>query len=460
MVRGAIGRFALNSAAMRIRAARLLIPVVLLLLVVAFVLIWRARSQPVYGPAVALCPGPDRYGYTCEGAAAYAYIDATTPVELFADDAVTRLELPFPFPFYGATYDELQAGSNGNLQFTTRNPLYPVTCLAPAVGLGDAIAPYWADLDLTTQGALETAVVGEAPARVFVVEWDNVPIYGNDIDDRVTFEAQLFESGDIVFLYEDPTTVAGGHGGAAVVGIQSERQGLSLSYSCRQPTLPAPGGLRLAHPAEPNPRPTEPEDGPAAAAPALTAPQAKGPAADLITALEANGPAALASLRSRWLGERPARAFVWQAADVTGDAGEEVVAVWSGGPDAPELAQVAVMSMAEGTPAVLLDRRLATRAEGFAAVAPAGVADLTGDGLADVVLRDAATGATWVLSAASDRGAAAGALALLDVPGRCGGGLVVRDTDGDGRPELIRDGCEPPGRLRVIWDGAAFVPVP
>ena len=93
------------------------------------------------------------------------------------------------------------------------------------------------------------------------------------------------------------------------------------------------------------------------------------------------------------------------------------------------------------------------------------VADLTGDGRADVVLRDKATGATWVLSTATDRGAAAdggaaaGAPALLDVPGRCGGGLVGRDTDGDDRPELIRDGCETPGRLRVVWDGAAFVNV-
>ena len=438
---------------MRIRAARLLIPLVLLALVaIAFVLIWRARSQPVYGPAVALCPGPDRYGYTCEGAAAYAYVDATTPVELFADDAVARLELPFPFPFYGATYDEVNAGSNGNLQFTTRSPLYPASCLAPAVGLGDASAPYWADLDLTLHGALETAVVGETPARIFVVEWDNVPLYGNDVDDRVTFEAQLFENGDVVFLYEDPTTVAAGHGGAAVVGIQSERQALSLSYSCRQPTLPAPGGLRLVHPAEPNPRPTEPEDAPAAAAPTQAAPQAKGPVADLLTALQANGPAALAALRSRWLGERPARAFVWQAADLTDDSGEELVAVWSGGPDAPELAQLAVVSLAGGTPVVLLDQRLATREGGYAAVAPAEAADLTGDGRADVVLRDEGTGATWVLSAA------AGAPALLDVPGRCGGGLVVRDMDGDGRPELIRDGCETPGRLSVVWDGAAFVP--
>ncbi len=440
---------------MRIRAARLLIPLVLLAFLIAFVLFWRARSQGVYGPALALCPGPDRYGYTCEGAAAYAYVDATTPTGLIADDGVARLELPFPFTFYGATYDALNAGSNGNLQFTTRSPIYRAECAFPAVGLGDLIAPYWADLDLTNAGALETAVVGESPARIFVIEWDDVPLNGPDLADRVTFEAQLFEtSNDIVFLYADPTTVAGGNGGAAVVAIQSERQELALSYSCRQPVLPSPGGLRLVHPAEPNPRPTEPEDEPAAAAPTLVAPQAKGPLADLIAAYETQGPAGLAGLRLRWLGERPARAFVWQAADLTGDAGAELVAVWSGGPDAPHLMQVAALSVGGARPVVLFDWRPVGEVSYEAVSVAATTTDLTGDGLDDVVLRDAATGATWVLSAA------AGAPRLLDVPERCAGGLVVRDGDGDGPPELIRDGCATPGRLAVVWDGASFVVAP
>ena len=440
---------------MRIRAARYLVPLALLIALIAFVFIWRARSQGEYGPAVALCPGPDRYGYTCEGGAAYAYVDATTPTGLAADDDFVRLELPFAFTFYGATYTALNAASNGNLQFTTRNPVYLAACLAPAAGLGDLIAPYWADLDLTAAGALETAVVGATPARVFVVEWDDVPLYGPDSADRVTFEVQLFEtSQDIVFLYQDPATAAGGNGGAAVVGIQSERQGLALAYSCLQPILPAPGGLRLAHPARPNRDAAPPEDEPAAAAPTTAAPLAKGPLGDLLAAYQSDGPAALAALRGRWLQQQPARAFAWRAADLTGDGVEELVVTWSGGARAPELAQVAALAVGDGPPAVLFDRRLATRDAGYAAVAPEAVADLTGDGRADVVLRDAKTGTTWVLSAAT------GQPALLDVPGRCLGGLVVRDSDGDGTAELIRDGCDRPGRLRVLWDGAAFAAAP
>lgn len=440
---------------MRIRAARLLFPLALLFLLVAFVLIWRARSQGVFGPAVALCPGPDRYGYTCEGGAAYAYIDAAAPVGLLADDAVLALALPFPFTFYGTTYTAVNVATNGNLQFTTDSTLYRPDCLAPAADMGDMIAPYWADLDLTAAGALETAVAGQAPARVFVVEWDDVPLYGADGSDRVTFEVQLFEtSNDIVLLYEDPTTASGGNGGAAVVGIQSERQRLALSYSCRQPVLPAPGGLRLVHPTEPN-RDAAPQERPAAAMTPAAAPLAKGPLAELLAAYETRGPAALGLLQRQWAGGQPARAFAWRVADLNGDGTAELVVVWSGGPRAPELTEVAVLAVGEGqTPVVLLDRCLSTRAAGYAAVSPAEVADLTGDGRADVVLRDEKTGATWVLSAAG------GDPALLDVPARCVGGLVVRDGDGDGRPELIRDGCDRPGRVSVVWDGATFVAMP
>ncbi len=114
-----------------------------------------------------------------------------------------------------------------------------------------------------------------------------------------------------------------------------------------------------------------------------------------------------------------------------------------------------MLAVGEGPPpAVLFDHRPTTRQASYATIAPAEVADLTGDGRDDVILHDDKAGAMWVLSAAS------GEPALLAVPARCTGGLVVRDTDGDGRLELIRDGCDRPGRVGVVWDGAAFVIAP
>jgi hypothetical protein len=50
------------------------------------------------------------------------------------------------------------ASSNGNLQFTSRNPSFSSSCLerGPATGMGDMLAPYWDDLNLTFVGLLET----------------------------------------------------------------------------------------------------------------------------------------------------------------------------------------------------------------------------------------------------------------------------------------------------------------
>lgn len=438
---------------MRLRSGRFLfLLAVVILMMVAFIMIWQARSREVYGPAVALCPGPDRYGYTCEGADAYAYVDATTPTGLFADDATARIELPFRLTFYGNEYTAVNATANGNLQFTTANPLAFPACLAPAAAMGDLISPYWTDLDLTLFGALETDVVGEAPNRIFVVEWDDVPLYGSDTEDRVTFEVQLFEANsDIVFLYQDPATTAGGSGGRAVVGIQSESQQLALSFSCLQPVLPTFGGLHFLHPAEPNRDAAAPN---AKASGATPAAGVKGPVAELIARYEHEGANAPDRLRLSWLGATPPRAFDWRSVDLTGDGREELVAVWHGGADSPEIAQLAVLAEESGRLAPLFDRRLSTRDTIVTEPIIESTVDLTGDGRNDVLLRDRPTGRLWVLMMRS------GAIELLDVPEQCHGGLIVLDEDGDGLPAIIRDGCPSPGRVSAVWLGNSFSLLP
>lgn len=428
----------------------------ILIVALAFVFIWRARSREAYGPAVALCPGPDRFGYTCEGATAYAYIDATQPTGLFADDAILRLDLPFAFTFYGVEHTTVNASTNGNLQFSTSSASAFPGCLAPAAGMGDLISPYWADLDLRLLGALETELVGQAPERIFVVEWEDVPPYGGEAEDRVTFEVQLFEStNDMVFLYQDPATVEGGNGGAAVVGIQSESQGLALSFSCLQPVLPTGGGLRFPYPAEPNPDAAEPDEVQAAvpSAPTFTT---KGPMAELIAGYEVGGSDALEQLKTHWRSARVPRVFDWSAADLTGDGHDELIAVWNGGAANPGLAQVAALTVAGGQMAPLFESHLATRDEGYATVTIEDAVDLTGDGRVDIVLRDAPTGRVWVLTSQSDEDE----VVLHDVPQRCRGSLIARDTDGDRQVEIVRDGCDASGRVSYGWNGQAFVLFP
>jgi hypothetical protein len=436
------------------RSRRVVVGVVVFLVVVAavaFFLVRRARAVEV-GPPVALCPGPDEYGYTCEAGAEFAYIDATTDTFLYADDGIFTLELPFAFTFYGTAYSTVNISSNGNLQFATENTAYGNVCLneAPAPEMGDMIAPYWNDLDLTFAGYVEYDVVGESPERTVVIEWDDAPRYGST-DDTVSFEVQLFEdSNDVVFLYEDAQTIEDNSGSGATIGLQSEGQGYALQFSCDQPAVgngsvvhfPHPGGdeddeeARIAPPSVPS-----------TVEPPLVA---KGDVALLVERLNQYGRQALPELRQLWLGQPPARRSQWQWADLTGDGRDDLVAVWHGENRQPELARLAIL---EGSPggdlSLAFASHLSSRQEAFNWLELAGLHDLTGDGAADALIHDPVEGRLLV---ASGHG---GSWQLYAVPERCDGGLAV--VEDGGRLAIVRDGCGREGRFFSGWNGDGFI---
>jgi hypothetical protein len=418
----------------------------------------RTRQAVAYGPAVTLCPGPDQYGYTCAAGAGYAYIPATIDSGLYSDDGLVHLPLPFPFTFYGAAYTSVHAAANGNLQFTTQNGAYQNRCLdeGPDAGMGDMIAPYWDDLDLTFRGYLRYDTAGSEPNRIFIVEWQNAPRYGTPTD-TVTFAVQLFEgSNDIVFLYQNVNTFEGHSGSGATIGLQSAAQGLALQYGCNWPAVANAAALRFAHPVLPNsrlglpggaPYPLEmraPEPGPAA----------KGEAAFLLEALNREGVAAVPRLQRYWLAQAQPRHSRWLWADVTGDGREELVVFLRPARPYPELSELLILGEAGARQwQILYALAPAQRQEPLEQVDLYRVADVTGDGRADVLLRDAAAGRLLVATSAL------GAIDLHPVPGTCYGSLTLRDVTGDGRLEIVRDGCEQPGRVTHAWNGQEFASV-
>jgi hypothetical protein len=344
------------------------------------------------------------------------------------------------------------ASSNGTLQFSSQQPAYENACLdgGPAPGMGDLIAPYWDDLDLRLEGFLEYETVGEAPNRIFVVEWDGVPHFEGPPTETFTFEVQLFEATqDIVFLYPDVTAATGAHGSSATIGLQSEAQGLALQYSCDQAAVATAGSLHFAHPAEPNDDVGLEERAAPVAVNSLQA--AKGDAALLLQRLNEGGPAALPRLRAHWLSQPQPRLFSWQHATVDG-TGEDLVALWRGPQRRPGLAALALFSPANagGLLALTFYEPLATRTETAGRPELYKAADVTGDGLADVIVHDALTGRLFVLSAAG------GELRLHRLPHTCTGALALRDVDGDGTRDILRGGCTEPRRVVYSWDGATF----
>ncbi|WP_420641433.1 hypothetical protein [Candidatus Leptofilum sp.] len=439
------------------RALRRLFPWLLLLVAIVVVLffVFRRDTQAAYGTAVALCPGPDLYGYTCDSGTAFAYIDATTDTFLYSDDGVTTLDLPFPFTFYGTTYSQLQASSNGNLQFGNGNPFYANSCMddAPVAGMGDMIAPYWDDLDLTSFGFLEYDVVGEAPTRIFVLEWDNIPRFG-DPDDRVTFAVQLFEeSQDILFLYEDVAMLEGNNGSRATIGIQSEAQGLALQFGCNQPVVANASRIRFAEPEEANG-----DIGLETAVLTTSSPQtyAKGDLPDLLDQLNLQGAAALPAMHTRWLSQEPPLSARWEWLDLTGDGLEELLLLRGSTAQHPHLTDLTVLTPDDsGEFSLLHSQTLSSRSQPVLRPEVAATGDLTQNGLPDVVLWDDATGLSFALTSQE------GVMRLLPLPDSCQGSLGLMDLNQDGLLEVVRDGCEAGnGRLITQWSGSQFTILP
>lgn len=434
---------------------RRLFLIVLLLLVVgltavAVVRVW--GGQPV-GPPAAICPGPDEYGYICDAGEGLQYVDAAIDAQLYQDDDLAELELPFAFTFYGTEYDRVLASSNGNLQFATGNISFENKCLSPepAVDMGDMIAPYWDDLDLTFAGWLQSEVIGQAPERVFVVEWDDVPRFGNN-DDRVTFEVQLFEgSNDIVFLYEDATTLQGPLGSGATIGIQSEEQGYALQVSCNQHAVDDDKAIRFVHPVQP-----EASAGlnyvPGRADRSLNSPPVKRSNGLLLAeAFNQRGRAGLLGLRASWLNQQPPLVSQWLWADLDGDSKQEILVLWRDESWRPELTEMAILGHSpEQEWRLLWQSWPLARQDQLRSLRLETAGDVTGDGAEEIIIRDPIREQLLVLTSQS------GDYQLLAAPGRCRGGLKLEDKNGDGSLEIIRGGCPDGGRWTFAWNGEGF----
>lgn len=432
---------------MNFRARSVIWLLVLLGVGAALFFYFRRDLQADFGPMAALCPGPDHYGYTCAPGGQFAYINATTDTGLYDDDGTITLALPFPFTFYGTTYTSVVLGSNGTLQFGEAGVAeFGNVCLdqGPAPAMGDMIAVYWDDLTLTQVGYLETAVAGEAPNRIFVVEWDAIPRYGADLTDTLTFAVQLFEgSNDIVLLYQDVTALQG-RGRSATIGLQSAAQGLSLQFSCNQPTLADGVGLAFMHSATANR-----DVGLATAVSPVKPPvvAAKGPVQELLHQLSQREPDLLPRLQRAWLAQNPPRRMVWHELDLTGNGRNELLVIWQGPAQQPHLSQLALLAAHEdGSYALLLDQPLSRRHVPVYRMALVETADFTGDGLVDALLWDEASGETRVVTYV------AGQAELLALPMACQRAPGLR-VSGDSL------GINCPGSESVqmaVWNGREF----
>jgi alpha-tubulin suppressor-like RCC1 family protein len=177
-------------------------------------------------------------GTVCMGSAA-AYTRGTSPLvwvnacaqpghsRILAsqDDGYQSLSLPFPFPFYGNNFSTLSVASNGIVSFSNSFYLWQyINASLPYANIPDTIFAFWDDVYPRTNGVC-LAVIGAAPTRQFVAQWDNSFFYNNDVpSSSLNFEVFLSETtGTIDVLYgrmEGEGDRATGSG--ATIGIQRD----------------------------------------------------------------------------------------------------------------------------------------------------------------------------------------------------------------------------------------------
>ncbi len=121
-----------------------------------------------------------------------------TPIPLTGDDQnLGPFPLPFPFPFYGNTFTDFRACSNGWVSFTSALATFTNTTLPNAGSTvpENLLAPFWDDLDFRSAGDAYYHYDGTK----FIISYVDVPHFSSG--GPYSFQILLYPSGTIDFQY-------------------------------------------------------------------------------------------------------------------------------------------------------------------------------------------------------------------------------------------------------------------
>jgi hypothetical protein len=158
------------------------------------------------------------------------YSDATNTDIVGDDDSEGTFPIGFNFDFYGQTFTDLYASSNGIISFDSGNTSYSNEDLSTA-SVPDSILAYWDDLytgERPSGGDQAKNVyyktVGTAGSRKFIMQWtDHYILDDTDSVPLGTFQAILYEGSNKVQLqYHYLMEGEHGKGGSATIGIAKD----------------------------------------------------------------------------------------------------------------------------------------------------------------------------------------------------------------------------------------------
>ncbi len=153
---------------------------------------------------------------------------AGVPVQLSDDTHSQRIAIGFPFCFYGQTHDSLLIGSNSclsfNLSLAGMNKPFSVPALGTTTfssALYNTIQGPLQDLNPGVGGDVSYYTVGSPPNRVFVVQYDNVPYFGQQTAPPFSGKIMLYETSNAIEVHlidrQSTSTTNSGRGMMALI---------------------------------------------------------------------------------------------------------------------------------------------------------------------------------------------------------------------------------------------------
>lgn len=137
------------------------------------------------------------------------------------------IQLPFPVGFFGDAYTELRVLGQGAITFDmnvfrwiTVREMRPIP---DPSGFHNFIAAWWDQIvcNNLSAGPLRTQVIGNAPNRQFVIEWERCRRYAASGYPEATFQIRLNENGDEVEIHYGDIMPAWSSNWAGTIGVEN-----------------------------------------------------------------------------------------------------------------------------------------------------------------------------------------------------------------------------------------------
>lgn len=180
---------------------------------IAFFFVSSLSAQVIAPPDTFLCvAGPLNLQATYFGGGGTdSYVDSIIPYDFTTftgniysgpdDQHSPAFSIPFDFCFYGNSYNQVVISTNNYITFDLSNAsaYSPWTTQAipdPNEPLNAIMGP-WTDIDPNVGGTIRYGTVGTAPNRIFIVSYENVPMFScNNL--LYTGQIKIFEGSNII----------------------------------------------------------------------------------------------------------------------------------------------------------------------------------------------------------------------------------------------------------------------